>query len=148
MKKYIKTVIFMAIIILILGVILSDPVKAKLEKDVFKDSRDQVPKFKTAENTYDFSEYKIRWNNLDWIQLIRDSKNILEIKINRHISLKRKDTVIDILNTLNCSSEENRVQTFIENEYLEIDYNLFKMIYYSNVNEDEDSDRILLALFN
>lgn len=147
MKRYIKTLIFIVTVILIFGVVLSDPTKAKLGEEAFKDRLNKSEEFKTAEDTYDYKEYSIRWNNTDWMKLVQDSKNLLEIRLNRNV-LTRRDEIIQILDNLHCNRKENNEQTTIRKDSVNIDYNLFKRIYYIESSDDEDSHIILSAIFN
>ena len=148
MKKYIKTLIFVLTVILIFGVVLSDPTQAKLGESNLKDRMDTSVKFKTAEDTYDFKDYNIRWNNTDWIKLVRGSKNILEIKLNKNILTKRRDEIIQILDNLHCDRKESKQETLIRKDIIKIDYNLFKRIYCIESGDDEDSHIIISAIFN
>lgn len=143
MKKYIKTVVFMVISILICGVVLSDPARAQMDTDIFKEKIDRSIKFETAEDIYDYFEYRIKWDDLDWIQLVQESKNILRTRLNDDILVKTKDRAIDISDIFEAKNNATYIKFSNENDYVELDFNLFKRIYYSDLDSDDDSDHII-----
>ena len=137
MKKYIKSLVFLIILVLIGSVILSDPARAQVDKSIFKETINEIDQI---QGDYDFMDYRIKWDSSDWSLLVEDSKNIVDTGFKELDNIVINLKIIDIQYIL--EDEENNIYSIVlksNTNDLE-DFNICNKIYNSNLISDSEED--------